>query len=55
MQSCNEKWRKQRRLVSQNFSQSNVPKYYNIQEKAAAALILKLADDPSNFIPDLQL
>jgi cytochrome P450 len=55
LQSYGEAWRKQRRFVSHEFSQSMVPRYYELQEAEAITLVHNLIKDPASFISELKL
>lgn len=44
-----ESWRKQCRMVAQDFNQTNTPRYYSLQEKEAAILVCNLIKDPSQL------
>jgi cytochrome P450 len=48
-------WRKQRRMVSQDFSPNLIPRYYALQEKEAATLVRNLLKDPTTLRDELQL
>ncbi|KAF8188653.1 putative monooxygenase [Pholiota molesta] len=47
-------WRKQRRMVSQDFSPNMIPRYYALQEKEAATLVRNLLKDPNTLRDELQ-
>lgn len=55
MQSHNETWRNQRRLVAHDFSMGSIAKYYALQEKEAATLVRNLLSDPDNLMPEIQM
>lgn len=55
MQNYGEKFRKQRRMVSQGFSVAKVPHYYGLQEKEGAILINNLLKNPSALFSEVQL
>lgn len=55
MQQYNDDWRQKRKLVSQEFTATAVPKYHVMQEKQARLLVQNLVKDPSTFVPELQL
>ncbi|KAF9474971.1 cytochrome P450 [Pholiota conissans] len=46
-------WRKQRRIVIQNFTPSMVPKYHALQEKEAATLVKNVLEDPDTLRKEL--
>jgi len=48
-------WRKQRRLIAQDFSQMMVPRYHYLQEKEAAILVKNLINDPELLVDQVQL
>jgi len=50
-----ENWRKQRRLIAQDFGLSSTPKYYPLQEKEAAILVRNLLKDPSSLVEQIKL
>ncbi|KAJ6477549.1 cytochrome P450 [Mycena sanguinolenta] len=49
LQSYNENWRQQRKMVAQDFSPSAVCRYYSLQETEARKLVHGLIDDPSTL------
>ncbi|KAF7375504.1 putative monooxygenase [Mycena sanguinolenta] len=55
IQSYNEKWRQQRKIVAQDFSPSGVPRYYPLQETESRKLVHGLVDNPSTLTSQIQL
>jgi len=55
LQPYGENWRKQRRLIAQDFSQSMIPRYHHLQEKEAAILVRNLIKDPDSLLEQIQL
>ncbi|KAF4609871.1 hypothetical protein D9613_010412 [Agrocybe pediades] len=55
LQPLGDNWRKQRRLIAQDFSQSMIPRYHSLQEKEAAILVRNLLKDPSSLLSEIQL
>ncbi|KJA13410.1 hypothetical protein HYPSUDRAFT_220871 [Hypholoma sublateritium FD-334 SS-4] len=55
MQNYGEKFRKQRRMVSQGFSVAKVPQYHGLQEKEGAILINNLLKSPGSLFSEVQL
>ncbi|KAF8898066.1 cytochrome P450 [Gymnopilus junonius] len=55
LQPYGENWRKQRRLIAQDFSLSSTPKYYSLQEKEAAILVRNLLKDSSSLVEQIKL
>lgn len=55
LQSHNETWRKQRRLVSHDLSVGSIMKYYPLQEKEAATLVRNLLNNPDDLMPEIQM
>ncbi|KAF7375498.1 putative monooxygenase [Mycena sanguinolenta] len=55
IQSYNEKWRQQRKIVAQDFSPSGVPRYYSLQETESRKLVRGLLGDPSTMTSQIQL
>lgn len=53
--SYGDTWRKQRRMVSQDFSPNSMPRYYALQEKEAATLVRNLLKNPNALRDELQL
>ncbi|KAF9470940.1 putative monooxygenase [Pholiota conissans] len=48
-------WRKQRRLVAQDFTPSMMPRYFALQEREVAALVRNLLKAPDTVRDELQL
>ncbi len=55
MLNYGEKFRKQRRMVSQGFSVSKVPQYYGLQEREATILINNLLKNPKALFSEVHL
>ncbi|CAA7262451.1 unnamed protein product [Cyclocybe aegerita] len=55
LQSYNDNWRKQRRLVAQDFSQSSTPRYYALQEKETRILVRNIVDNPASLVSQVKL
>ncbi|KAF7375471.1 putative monooxygenase [Mycena sanguinolenta] len=55
LQSYNENWRQQRKIVAQDFSPSAVRRYCSLQETEARKLVHGLLDDPSTLANQTQL
>ncbi|KAF9527201.1 putative monooxygenase [Crepidotus variabilis] len=49
-----EDWRKQRRLVAQDFAPSTVGRYHGFQEKETRKMMKEMIQDPANFIPRIK-
>ena len=50
-----EDWRKQRRLMAQEFSQNGVTKYFPLQEKQMRILVRNVLNDPTNLTSQINL
>ena len=50
-----DKWRNQRKLITHDFSQGMVPRYYPLQEKEARLLVKNILNDAASLTPQLQL
>ncbi|KZT12691.1 cytochrome P450 [Laetiporus sulphureus 93-53] len=55
LQPYGDYWRAQRKLVSQDFNQSAVPRYYSIQELEARRLTHAVLNDPTSLIGKTKL
>ncbi|KDR73159.1 hypothetical protein GALMADRAFT_722618 [Galerina marginata CBS 339.88] len=55
LQPYGDNWRKQRRLIAQDFSQSMTPRYHSLQEKEAAILVRNLLKDSSSLLEQVKL
>ncbi|KAF7375472.1 putative monooxygenase [Mycena sanguinolenta] len=55
LQPYNENWRQQRKIVAQDFSPSEVCRYYSLQETEARKLVHGLLDDPNTLARQTQL
>lgn len=49
MKPYGEEWRKQRRMMGQDFSPNTIPRYYHLQETEAQKLIRSIIEDPSSL------
>ncbi|PPQ89827.1 hypothetical protein CVT25_007528 [Psilocybe cyanescens] len=50
-----ENWRKQRRIIAQEFSQNMISRYHTLQEKEAAILVRHLIAHPSELFSQIKL
>ncbi|TFK46440.1 putative monooxygenase [Heliocybe sulcata] len=48
-------WKKQRRLVAQDFSPSTVPRYFGLQENEARRLVRNVIGNPGSFSSEIKL
>lgn len=55
LQPYGENWRRQRRLVAQDFSLGMTPRYYSLQEKEAAFLVRTLLQEPDKLFSEVKL
>lgn len=55
LQPYGENWRKQRRLVAQDFGQTMAPRYHSLQEKEARILVRNILKDPGNLVSQIKL
>ncbi|CAA7262455.1 unnamed protein product [Cyclocybe aegerita] len=55
LQPYNDNWRKQRRLIAQDFAQSNTPRYYSLQEKEARILVRNILKNPSSLFSEVKM
>ncbi|KAF8154861.1 putative monooxygenase [Crassisporium funariophilum] len=55
LQPYGDNWRKQRKMIAQDFSQSMTPRYYPLQEKEARILVRNILKDPSSLLSQIQL
>ncbi|CAA7262429.1 unnamed protein product [Cyclocybe aegerita] len=55
LQPYGDNWRRQRRLVAQDFAQSNTPRYYSLQEREARILVRNIMDTPSSLVSQIKL
>ncbi|EGO19149.1 putative monooxygenase [Serpula lacrymans var. lacrymans S7.9] len=55
LQPYGEIWRKQRKMVAADFSQSTVPRYWNLQETQARKMICNILADPSTLVRQIKL
>ncbi|KAF7375494.1 putative monooxygenase [Mycena sanguinolenta] len=51
----NENWRRQRKIIAQDFSPSGVTQDYSLQETESRKLVRGLLDDPSTMMSQIQL
>ncbi|KAJ6477572.1 putative monooxygenase [Mycena sanguinolenta] len=49
LQSYNENWRQQRKIIAQGFSPNGVTRYYPLQERESRKLVHGLLNDPSTL------
>ncbi|TFK32282.1 putative monooxygenase [Crucibulum laeve] len=54
-QSYGEEWRKQRKLIAQEFTQASAPRYYSLQESQARILAWNILRDPSSLFSQVRL
>lgn len=54
-QPYGDKWRKQRKLVSQHFGQAIISQYSQVQEMETRKLIYSLVQDPSSLVHQARL
>jgi len=50
-----EDWRKQRRLMAQEFSQTGVVKYFPLQENQMRILVRNILNDPTDLTSQINL
>ncbi|KAJ3511792.1 hypothetical protein NLJ89_g3892 [Agrocybe chaxingu] len=55
MQSYNDNWRRQRRLISHDFAQNNTPRYHGLQEKEARILVRNVLQNPESLVSQVKL
>ncbi|KAJ6477556.1 putative monooxygenase [Mycena sanguinolenta] len=55
LQSYNENWRQQRKIIAQDFSPNGVTRYYPLQERESRKLAHGLLNDPSTLTSQTQL
>jgi len=55
LQPYGDNWRKQRRLVAQDFSSAKIPRYHGLQEKEARILVRNILKDPSSLESQIKL
>ncbi|PPQ88179.1 hypothetical protein CVT25_005144 [Psilocybe cyanescens] len=55
LQPYGENWRRQRRLVAQDFSLGMTPRYFSLQEKEAAFLVRTLLQEPDKLFSEVKL
>jgi len=55
LQPYGENWRKQRRLVAQDFGQTMAPRYHSLQEKEARILVRNILKNPGNLVSQIKL
>ncbi|CCM02014.1 uncharacterized protein FIBRA_04090 [Fibroporia radiculosa] len=55
LQPYGEEWRKQRKIVNQDFNQSVVQRYYDVQETQARKLVLGVLNDPSSLESEIKM
>ncbi|KAJ7319135.1 putative monooxygenase [Mycena albidolilacea] len=55
LQPYGDNWRKQRKVIAQDFSPSTVRRYYPLQEKEARKLVHGILDNPSTFARQIRL
>ncbi|KAJ6477574.1 cytochrome P450 [Mycena sanguinolenta] len=55
LQSYNENWRQQRKIIAQDFSPSGVTRYYALQETESRNLVRGLLDNSSTLTSQIQL
>ncbi|KAF9043117.1 putative monooxygenase [Panaeolus papilionaceus] len=55
LQHYGDEWRKQRRLVAQDFGMASCPKYYDLQNKEARILVRNILKDPSSLESEIKL